>query len=90
MARVISTPTGALYTSKVNAHSLGRGDRVCIGNDAAGYAVLDVANNRHTKRPGVLWIDLEGPADGHQFGMEFGVNEPVDRVVGANCTGSAR
>lgn len=84
MARVIATPVGDLYTSKANAHAIGRGDRVCIGTDSAGYEVLDVVDNRQTSRPGVLWLDFG------LFGMEFDTNQPIDRVVGANSTGTAR
>lgn len=82
MARVIITPAGPLLTSPMNAHSLTRGDQVVIGKDETGYAVLTVCDNRTMADRGMRWIEFEGSAQA-RFGSEFGINEPVNRVVGA-------
>lgn len=93
MARVIDTPSGALLTSPMNAHSFGRGDEMVIGTEGVGYVVLEVRDNRiRADRSGcwieLLWLtadDMGGPV-GAVFGMEFELNEPLDRVVGARST----
>lgn len=82
MARVIE----GMLTSPTNAHSHARGDMVMVGTDEAGYAALTVVDNREMPaRPGHRWIEFEG-AEGARFGVVFGTNEPLNRVVGARST----
>jgi hypothetical protein len=93
MARVIDTPSGALLTSPTNAHSFTRGDVVVVGTEEVGYAVLTVVDNRiPVEAPARRWLEFEtatapnvagcGAKTGGGFGMEFGANEPLNRVVG--------
>ena len=92
MARVIQ----GLLTSPANAHSLGRGDMVMVGNDEAGYAALTVANNTEMRTEhGRRWIEFDtaAPASlagcgghGDRFGMSFATNEPLPRVVGGRSS----
>lgn len=90
MARVIDTPAGALWCSKMNAGALERRDQVVIGTDEFGHTVLRVADNRTSiepggrvkVEPGKRWIEFEGG-----FGLLLGVNEPVNRVTGSRSGG---
>lgn len=90
MARVIDTPQGALWVSKVNAGSLERRDQIVIGRDSDGYGVFRVTDNRETVEPGFRvkveqghrWIELEGGV-----GLLLGINEPVYRVTGSRSGG---
>ena len=97
MARQIDTPTGAVLTSPMNAHSFTRGDMVAMGTDEVGYTVVTVIDNRIPhEAPARRWLEFEtsagpspvgcGAKTGGGFGMEFDANEPLNRVVGGRST----
>lgn len=98
MVRVIDTnDAGALLTSPMNAHSLSRGDVIVLGTEESGYESVTVFNVQIVHdAPARRWVEFAqddrvnragcGAKTGRLSGIEFGANEPVNRVVGGRST----
>ena len=88
MSKVINTLThGAQLTSKVNAHSLTRGDLIALNGDAPVAELVEVRSVTEIKdHPGSLDITVRNETTGEWTG-HWWMNEPVDRVTGARSAG---
>lgn len=86
MSKVIDTTThGPLLTSKVNAHSLTRGDLIILDRGAVEAEAVEVRSVTELGA-GSLDIAVRSKISGEWIG-HWWMNEPVDRVTGGRSAG---